>query len=208
MGNSEPYKLGVAKLQADTQAATLLGTPIKAGYPRGSMDMQGQSGKASYNFSVTGRKASGQVSLRATRDFDQWTVNSLKLKIDGQNSIVDIVAPGSVPVRLHGYRLTSPGDDAVKTSFTTADKKITLAIAYRRPVEGTRVVADWIKTDAGGKEPDRVESEVTIDAAAMKRNQLTFDLKSNSGLPAGNYHVDVLVDGALAKSMPFEVVKK
>lgn len=209
MSNSEPYRLGVAKLQSDPRAAELLGNPIKAGLPTGSIEDRGQSGDASYDFSVSGAKTIGRVSLKAVEAFDRWTITSLKLKLDGQDEVVEIVAPAD-GVLLLNYRLTIPGVDAAKPTFSTEDKKISLMIDYSRPVEGTHVVADWRKDGSGPgtADEDVIKSDFTLDANASQKSILTFDITTRNGLPPGDYHVDVSVNGKLMRSLPFRIVGK
>src|SRR5271167_3034884 len=63
--HSEAYQLGVSKVQASPLAASVLGTPISAGKPIGSISISGGSGKAALSFPVTGAKAAGVVFLEA-----------------------------------------------------------------------------------------------------------------------------------------------
>jgi len=89
--NSDAYKLSVAKLQASPEAANLLGTPISTGLPSGSINVSGQSGSANLSFSVTGPKAAGVIFVEAVKKYDVWTLQSLKLKLEGQDQVIDLL---------------------------------------------------------------------------------------------------------------------
>jgi hypothetical protein len=89
--NSEAYQLGVSRLQASTAAVSALGAPISTGIPYGKISFKGESGSAALEFSVTGAKASGQVTLEAVKENGVWSLTTLKLKIDGQNDEIDLL---------------------------------------------------------------------------------------------------------------------
>lgn len=90
--DSEPYKLGVAALNANTQAVQLLGTPITAGSPTGNINVSNGSGDAEYSFSVTGPKAQGTIYLKATKTLGAWHLNQEELAIEGRSDRI-VVAP-------------------------------------------------------------------------------------------------------------------
>jgi Cytochrome oxidase complex assembly protein 1 len=88
--NSEAYTLAVAKVQASPIAANVLGAPIAAGTPFGSIKISGETGTAELNFSVTGSKAKGTVFVDAIKE-GAWTIRRLTLKVDGQDSAIDLI---------------------------------------------------------------------------------------------------------------------
>jgi Cytochrome oxidase complex assembly protein 1 len=90
--HSEAYKLGVAKLQASPIAANVLGAPISAGMPFGSISISGASGTAALNFSATGTKAKGTVFVDAVKKDGVWSINRLTLKIDGHDDVIDLIS--------------------------------------------------------------------------------------------------------------------
>ncbi len=89
--NSEAYQLGVSRLQASAAAASALGAPISAGIPNGKISFKGESGSAALEFSVTGSKASGQVTLEAVKENGVWSLTTLKLKIEGRDDEIDLL---------------------------------------------------------------------------------------------------------------------
>ncbi len=89
--NSEAYHLAVERIQASQEVARLLGTPIATGIPSGSIKTSNQTGEAKLDFSVSGPKASGQVSLEAVKKAGVWSLKTLMLKIDGQDRVIDLL---------------------------------------------------------------------------------------------------------------------
>jgi hypothetical protein len=85
--DSEAYKLGVTRLNASAAATAALGTPITTGFPFGNISISPAGGSAKLNFSATGPKGSGQVFLEAGRTTGAWSLNSLKLQLDGGRTI-------------------------------------------------------------------------------------------------------------------------
>ena len=89
--HSEAYKLGVSTLQASPVATNVLGTPISAGFPTGSISYQNATGTAVISFSASGPKASGVVFLQAVKKDGAWTITRLTLKLDGRDGVIDLV---------------------------------------------------------------------------------------------------------------------
>jgi Cytochrome oxidase complex assembly protein 1 len=88
---SEAYQLGVARLQANTEAVNALGAPISAGIPSGKISIKGSDGEAALSFSVTGSKATGQVQVEAVKKGGVWSLTILRLKIDGRDDVIDLL---------------------------------------------------------------------------------------------------------------------
>ena len=89
--DSEAYKLGVSRLQASPEAANILGAPISAGFPSGSISITGSSGEAALSFSATGAKAKGRVYLEAIKKEGIWAIRRLTLKVDGQDETINLL---------------------------------------------------------------------------------------------------------------------
>ena len=94
--NSEAYQLGAARLQASTEVANALGTPITTGIPNGSIEISGDTGEAKLNFSTSGPKASGQVSLTAEKKAGVWSLKTLTLEVDGRDGVIDLLGDSKV----------------------------------------------------------------------------------------------------------------
>ena len=88
--DSDAYRLGIAKLQANREAVEALGAPIEAGFPRGSMQVSGPSGEAQLEIPVEGRKAKGRLYLEATKAMGQWKADRIELEIEGDPQRLDL----------------------------------------------------------------------------------------------------------------------
>jgi hypothetical protein len=88
--NTEAYQFGLTKLQASSEAMTILGPPISTGMVQGSIETSGPSGKADISFSVKGQKAEGTVYVDAKKDLGQWIANRIELEIDGRQNRIDL----------------------------------------------------------------------------------------------------------------------
>lgn len=89
--HSEAYQLGVSRLQSSPIAANILGTPISAGNPRGSIRINGGTGTAALSFKASGPKASGTAFVEAIKQNGAWTLTRLTLKLDGSDNTIDLV---------------------------------------------------------------------------------------------------------------------
>src|SRR5215470_8375453 len=90
--DSEAYAIALAELQTSSEAVAVLGEPIVTGVPFGSVSIDGPSGTAVLNFSVTGPKATGRVFLRAVKKDGDWSITSLTLKVDGRDELIDLLS--------------------------------------------------------------------------------------------------------------------
>ncbi|WP_298254057.1 cytochrome c oxidase assembly factor Coa1 family protein [Bradyrhizobium sp.] len=100
--HSEAYGLAVSKLEASAEVATLLGTPIMTGFPSGKISTNGANGAAALSFAVSGPKGAGRAFAEATKTNGRWSLVSLKLKIDGQDRLIDLLHP--TRAEIDGYR--------------------------------------------------------------------------------------------------------
>ncbi len=94
LSHSEAYRLGVAKLEANPAAANLLGTPIVAGRPFGSIKISNGAGTAALSSSASGPRAAGTVFLQAVKKDGVWSLTRLILKLDGHDSAIDLINGG------------------------------------------------------------------------------------------------------------------
>jgi hypothetical protein len=93
---SEAYQLGVARLEANSEAVSALGPPISTGIPSGKISVNGASGEAALDYSVTGTRASGRLHLEAVKKNGVWSLTALKLKIDGRDDVIDLLKESRV----------------------------------------------------------------------------------------------------------------
>jgi hypothetical protein len=90
--HSEAYRLSVSELQSNPIAANLLGKPISTGFPFGSISVDaGGTGRAVFSFSASGPKAAGTAFLEAVKKDGVWSITRLALKLDGRDSVIDLV---------------------------------------------------------------------------------------------------------------------
>jgi hypothetical protein len=89
--HSESYQLGVSELQASPLAVAVLGSPISAGIPFGSISINGASGRADLTFTATGPKAAGRVFLEAVKKQSVWSITKLALKVDGRDGPINLI---------------------------------------------------------------------------------------------------------------------
>ncbi|WP_020173504.1 cytochrome c oxidase assembly factor Coa1 family protein [Methyloferula stellata] len=91
LAHSDAYRLGVVRLEANSEAVNLLGPPIRTGIPMGSISILGASGSARLSFSVSGTKAAGKAFLEAVKQNGVWSIKGFKLKIDGRDEVIDLM---------------------------------------------------------------------------------------------------------------------
>jgi len=89
--HSEAYIDSVAKLQENPIAVSVLGSPISAGFPSGSISYSGATGTATLSFPVTGSKATGTVFAEAIKKNNIWSLTKLALKVDGRDSVINLI---------------------------------------------------------------------------------------------------------------------
>ena len=82
--SSDAYRLGVAQLQASSEAMALLGPPLETGMPLGHIRISGPAGEAQLSIRVEGRKAKGVVHLEATKEMGLWRIDRMVLEVDGE----------------------------------------------------------------------------------------------------------------------------
>jgi cytochrome oxidase complex assembly protein 1 len=97
--NSEAYQLAVSRLQANAAAVTALGAPISTGIPSGKISIEGASGRATLEFSVSGTKAAGRLVVEALKQNGVWSLKTLKLKIDGRDDEIDLLRESRVDLK-------------------------------------------------------------------------------------------------------------
>lgn len=99
---AQPYVMAVERLKQNPDAISELGTPISAGYPRGHISVDNDSGNAELSFSATGPKGSGTVYVDARKDLGAWRLTRLELELDGRDRTIDLDAdtPRLPPLKL------------------------------------------------------------------------------------------------------------
>ena len=103
---------------------------------------------------------------------------------------------------------TEDGFDPVK-SLKPNDTVAVLVFLSEAKV-GTKVKAVWTIVDAGGEQDKKIlEKKTELTAEAIKgveeANQINFSLVPDDPFPAGDYKVEIYLNGELAKTVPFKI---
>ncbi len=89
--DSEAYRMGMARLDANTRAVEMLGPPITTGWVQGKFRTTGSEGEASIAIPVTGQKARGMVFVEATMSRGLWKPDLVELHVDGLAQPIDLL---------------------------------------------------------------------------------------------------------------------
>jgi hypothetical protein len=87
---SDVYQQAVASLESNSEAKSILGSPIETGMPVGNFEVSGPSGSANFSFSAKGPKAEGTVYLTATKDLGAWKINRIEFEINNSGKRIDL----------------------------------------------------------------------------------------------------------------------
>jgi hypothetical protein len=92
--SSDVYNQAVAKVNANAEAVRLLGAPITAGFPMGSLQVSGPSGGAQLSIPVEGPRTKGTIYLEATKELGAWRFDAIELQVDGRDERIDLGSSG------------------------------------------------------------------------------------------------------------------
>lgn len=114
----------------------------------------------------------------------------------------------TVPATKIGRMAFGAGDMPTATVAFPADTaKISVFLELLTPAAGDRVEAKWIAVNTSGAAPGYVIDTSTTPVTAGVQNVVSGLTKPNAGWPLGDYKVDVSVNGQLATSIGFAVVR-
>jgi len=90
------------------------------------------------------------------------------------------------------------------------DDIFAVLVILSEPKVGTKVKAVWTIVDAGGHEDEKIlEKKVDLTAEAIKgveeANRINFTLSHDKPYPAGDYKVDIYLNGELEKTVEFKI---
>jgi hypothetical protein len=105
-------------------------------------------------------------------------------------------------------RKTEDGFDPVK-SLKPNDTVAVLVFLSEAKI-GTKLKAVWTIVDAGGEQDKKIlEKKTELTAEAIKgveeANRINFSLVPDDPFPAGDYKVEIYLNGELAKTVPFKI---
>jgi hypothetical protein len=88
--NSDAFKVSLATLEANSEFAEIIGTPISTGIVMGSIKISASNGSADLSFSVSGPKGDGKVYVEAIRDMEKWHVGRMVLVPDNSDKSIEL----------------------------------------------------------------------------------------------------------------------
>ncbi|HEV3393996.1 MAG TPA: hypothetical protein VG103_10870 [Chthoniobacterales bacterium] len=105
-------------------------------------------------------------------------------------------------------RKTEDGFDPVK-SFKP-DDTFAVLVLLSEPKIGTKLKAVWTIVDAGDMQDKKLlEKKIELTAEAIEgvkeANRINFSLSHDDPYPAGDYKVDIYLNGELAKTVEFRI---
>jgi|SRR3984893_1171116 hypothetical protein len=105
-------------------------------------------------------------------------------------------------------RKTEDGFDPVK-SFKP-DDTFAVLVLLSEPKIGTKLKAVWTIVDAGDMQDKKLlEKKIELTAEAIEgvkeANRINFSLSHDDPYPAGDYKVDIYLNGELAKTVEFKI---
>jgi hypothetical protein len=87
---SEPYKVAVARAQANDKVTTALGTPLSEGFPMGSINTNNDTGNVDLSIPVSGPKGKGTIYVVGTKSAGTWTYSKMSVTIAGTGETIDL----------------------------------------------------------------------------------------------------------------------
>jgi hypothetical protein len=88
--SSEPYKVAVARAQANDKVTTALGTPLSEGFPMGSINTNNDTGNVDFSIPISGPKGKGTIYVVGTRSAGTWTYSKMSVTIAGSAETIDL----------------------------------------------------------------------------------------------------------------------
>lgn len=90
--NSPPYKMAIAQLEGSTEAKSVLGDDVKAGWTTNSsfQETNGQ-GSMQIELDVSGSKGSGKLYVSAKKESSRWWLTQCELKPDDENKRINLL---------------------------------------------------------------------------------------------------------------------
>jgi uncharacterized RDD family membrane protein YckC len=122
------------------------------------------------------------------------------------------IAPGDAAAagapRYENVVVSDSKGGAPVSTFKPATAKIFVDAQLEDVRSGSKARSDWIAVDTGGAAPANYKIATTEMKVGGLINHVTFSFsKPNAGWPAGDYRVDLFIDGKPAGQAKFKVVK-
>ena len=90
------------------------------------------------------------------------------------------------------------------------DDNFAVLVFLSEPKVGTKLKAVWTIVEAGEHQDEKIlEKKIELTAEAIKgvkeANRINFTLSHDNPYPAGDYKVDIYLNGELAKTVEFKI---
>jgi hypothetical protein len=85
------YEQAVARTRASAEVTAILGTPIDAGFPSGSLNRTTSSGHADIKIPISGPDGKGTIYVVAERSKRQWSFSTLKVRTHPTGELFDLM---------------------------------------------------------------------------------------------------------------------
>ena len=85
------YEQAVARTRANAEVTAMLGTPIDAGFPIGSLNRTSRSGHADVAIRISGPDGKGTLYVIAAKSDGQWSFSTLEVAIHPAGERIDLL---------------------------------------------------------------------------------------------------------------------
>ena len=92
--SSDAYQMAMAQVRVNAEVSALIGEPMVAGIPMGSVRLAGPRGEASLSFGISGPRGAGTVYVEATRDMGAWKLDRMVFEDERSGRRVDLIGGG------------------------------------------------------------------------------------------------------------------
>ncbi len=85
------YEQAVARMRANAEVTAILGTPVDAGFPMGSVGRSGRERHADVSIPISGPDGKGTIYVVAEMSDGQWSFSTLKVAIQPTGELIDLM---------------------------------------------------------------------------------------------------------------------
>jgi hypothetical protein len=89
--SSEPYQTAIARAKANEKVIAALGTPIKEGFPQGSVNTNKDVSDADIHVSLTGPKGKGTLYVAGYTSDGKWIYSRMLVILEGSNEKIRLI---------------------------------------------------------------------------------------------------------------------
>jgi len=89
--NSQAYKLAESTTKQNLELTEFLGTPMTFGAPKGKIQQSNSRATADLNFTVSGPRSAGEMTVTASRRTTGWVIDQLEFDSEDGERYVDLL---------------------------------------------------------------------------------------------------------------------